>query len=86
MKSKLKFLLSLALLLLFIPILNPLSASAAELGNTGNNSFTTALGLSKYSNPGTTILEPKYNEAYYKYTAMPGDKVYMSFSYDELYY
>lgn len=85
MKSKLKFLLSLALLLLFIPILNPLSASAAELGNTGNNSFTTALGLSKYSNPGTTILEPNYNEAYYKYKAMPGDKVYVSFFYDKKY-
>lgn len=85
MKTKFRFLLSLAIVLLFIPVLNPLTASAGNTGNTGNNSFDTALDLSKYSSSPTTILETGYNEAYYKYNASPGEKVYFRISYQKNY-
>lgn len=85
MKAKLRFLLSLAIVLLFIPILNPLTASAGNIGNTGNNSFDTALNLSKFSSSPTTILETEYNEAFYKYNASPGEKIYFRISYQKNY-
>lgn len=85
MKLKFRFLLSLVIALLFTPVLNPLTASAGNIGNTGNNSFNTALHLSKYSSSPTTILEAGYNEAYYKYNASSGEKVYFSISYQKNY-
>lgn len=85
MKKKFRFLLSLAIVLLFIPVLNPLTASAGNIGNTGNNSFNTALNLSKFSSSPTTILETGYNEAYYRYNASPGEKVYFDISYQKNY-
>ncbi|MDX4048134.1 hypothetical protein Q6A75_04245 [Aliarcobacter skirrowii] len=51
---------------------------------TGNNSISTAydMGYWQYQNYDVTYLAPDQSEAYYKFTANAGDKVYARTSYD----
>ncbi|WP_418179270.1 hypothetical protein ACNSOO_11380 [Aliarcobacter lanthieri] len=51
---------------------------------TGNNSFATAydMGYWQYQNYDVTYLDPDQSEAYYKFTANAGDRVYARSSYD----
>lgn len=51
---------------------------------TGNNSISTAYDMSywQYQNYDVTYLAPDQSEAYYKFTANAGDKVYARTSYD----
>ncbi|WP_164469818.1 hypothetical protein [Aliarcobacter cryaerophilus] len=51
---------------------------------TGNNSFATAydIGYWQYGNYDVTHLDPNQSEAYYKFTANTGDRVYARSSYD----
>lgn len=51
---------------------------------TGNNSFATAydMGYWQYHSYDVTLLSPNQNEAYYKFTANAGDRVYARSSYD----
>ncbi|MBK3494194.1 hypothetical protein JFL43_04845 [Viridibacillus sp. YIM B01967] len=80
-----KHFLSFALLVLFISTL-AVPASAADT-ITGNNSSNTAyiIGNWKYSSTGTTILPEGENEAYYKFTANAGERVYVRSSYQHQY-
>ncbi|MED4462543.1 hypothetical protein [Metabacillus fastidiosus] len=78
LKNKIIHLLGFVLLLLLIPTFtNPASAA------TGNNSMDTAhnMGNWKYYLPETTILPADQNEAYYKFTASAGERLYVQSTY-----
>lgn len=82
MKNTLKQILGFSLILFFISVFAT-SASAS----TGNNSINTAhdMGYWKYSSPDTTILPEGENEAYYKFTANAGERIYVRSSYQNEY-
>ncbi|MEG0179783.1 MAG: hypothetical protein RR654_09545, partial [Oscillospiraceae bacterium] len=68
-------LLAVMLLLCSISFGNLISTASA---NTGNNDFSTATNLEnwKYSSGALTVLDPDQDEAYVKFTASAGDRVY----------
>ncbi|MGG3844610.1 hypothetical protein RI196_02345 [Aeribacillus composti] len=73
----------LRIILLVLVIFSISSPSFAASTITGNNSFETAYyaGYWKYSNMGTTILPEGEEEAYYKFTANAGERIYVRSSY-----
>lgn len=77
-------LLAVMLLLCSISFENLISTASA---NTGNNSFSTAtnLGNWKYSSGALTVLDPEQDEAYVKFTANTGDRVYVKGTYQPEY-
>ena len=77
-------LLAVMLLLCSISFGNLISTASA---NTGNNDFSTAtnLGKWKYSSGALTVLDPDQDEAYVKFTASAGDRVYVKSTYQSEY-
>lgn len=77
-------LLAVMLLLCSISFGNLISTASA---NTGNNDFSTAtnLGNWEYSSGALTVLDPDQDEAYVKFTASAGDRVYVKSTYQSEY-
>ncbi|MBK3495895.1 hypothetical protein JFL43_13705 [Viridibacillus sp. YIM B01967] len=83
LKNILKQILGFSLLLMLVSIF----ATPASATTTGNNSINTAhnMGYWKYSSSDTTILPEGEDEAFYKFTANAGEKIYVRSSYQNVY-
>ncbi len=87
LKNSVKQLLVFTLMILLVFSLGTPAPVYAYDAITGNNSFETAyiIGHWQYKNIPTTILSENENEAYYKFTANAGEKVYVRSSYQNEY-
>ncbi|MFA7021537.1 hypothetical protein [Aliarcobacter sp.] len=84
LKKSFKQILKAVLVMFFVGLFGITNVSATI---TGNNTLNDAyvMGYWEYYTPDTTWLEPNINEAYYKFTASAGDKIYARTSYNDSY-
>lgn len=84
LKNSFKQSLKFILVMFFVGLFGSTSAFASI---EGNDSFANAhvMGYWEYYNPDSTKLKAGINEAYYKFTASAGDRVYARTSYNDDY-